>query len=278
LSTPVEVFKTKIGINNPTQRGVGYSYSPTILQQGNDPGKLFLEKLNQRKTSGNDLYSNRRQGETTRVANDLIQKSAGLKFDEWGKPDVQLGDFGSAGQTILKSISQHGNLATQTAEAKKSYQQAVAMQNIGSYGLSGSFSVDAANGTVIPGASANNVGARAASMAMQVAKNHVPYVWGGNNLATGVDCSALVQQIYKQLGITVPRVTYDQAKQGKQVPVNDIRPGDLVFYRPGSRGPEHVGIYVGNGKIVHAANPSLGVITSNLNNSNGAPILVLRPY
>jgi cell wall-associated NlpC family hydrolase len=113
---------------------------------------------------------------------------------------------------------------------------------------------------------------------MQIAANKVPYVWGGNSLTQGVDCSGLVQQLYAKMGIQVPRTTYEQAKRGKQVPVSSIRPGDLVFYRPGSRGPEHVGIYVGNGKIVHAANTRLGVITSNLNNSNGAPMLVLRPY
>jgi len=150
------------------------------------------------------------------------------------------------------------------------------MQNLGSYGFTGSFS--GGGSTAIPGADSNNVGAKAAAMAMQVAQNHTAYVWGGNSLSTGVDCSGLVQQIYSKLGISVPRVTYEQARHGKQVSVNQIRPGDLVFYRPGSRGPEHVGIYVGNGHVVHAANSRLGVITSNLNNSNGAPMLILRPY
>jgi cell wall-associated NlpC family hydrolase len=269
MATPIEAFKAKLGVGNPTAAPKVMSQSPS------DNGQAFIDRLMQRKTVGQNFYANLRQKQTNRVATDLVNKSAGLKFDEFGKPEIKLADFGTVGQSTVKGITQRGNLVTQQAEARNAFRDAVRMQDIGSYGLTGQFTV---SGTDIPGASSNNVGARAASMAMQVAKNNVPYVWGGNNLATGVDCSGLVQQIYRQLGIQVPRVTYDQAKNGKVVSPSQIRPGDLVFYRPGSRGPEHVGIYVGNGKIVHAANTRLGVITSNLNNSNGAPMLVLRPY
>lgn len=255
-------------------KGVGYNYTPTILQQGNTVdslGQSFLDKLSGRKDAGQSIYSNMKQQSTNRLANDLVQKSAGLKFDEFGKPDVNLTDFSALGKNRLTNIGQYGDLATQTAEAKRAYQNAVDMQNIGSYGFS---SYDGASGSVIPGAKSGNPGARAAAMAMQVQKNGTPYVWGGNSLSNGVDCSGLVQQIYGQLGISIPRITYEQAKFGKRVSVHDIRPGDLVFYNNYG----HVGIYVGNGHIVHAANPKLGVITSNLTNSNGAPLLVLRPY
>lgn len=272
MPTPFEAFRAKLGIGNPTQRGVGFNYSPTILQQGNDPGQQFKDKLSARLNSGDTIYNSNKQTNLNRLATDLTQKSAGLKFDEFGKPDITLSDFGQSGQTALKSITRHGDLATQTAEAKNAYQNALATQNLGQYGFTGSVTIDGTS--AIPGANSSNPGARAAAMAMQAAKNNTPYVWGGNSLSTGVDCSGLVQQIYRQLGINVPRTTYEQAKNGKQVPVSDIRPGDLVFYNDF----KHVGIYVGNGHIVHSANQKLGTITSNLNNSNGAPILVLRPY
>lgn len=268
MPTPFEQFQSKLNLKVPK--------APTLMGQSQtDNGQAFMDRLTQRKDSGQNIYTGMRQQQTNRVANDLVNKSAGLKMDEFGKPQISLHNFGSTANDIAKGITQRGNLATQRAEAQNSFKSAVQMQNLGSYGMTGQFTV---SGTDIPGASANNPGAKAASMAMQVAKNHVAYVWGGNNLATGIDCSGLVQQIYRKLGISLPRVTYDQAKSGRQVSVNQIRPGDLVFYRPGSRGPEHVGIYVGNGKVVHAANSKLGVITSNLNNSNGAPMLVLRPY
>lgn len=87
-----------------------------------------------------------------------------------------------------------------------------------------------------------------------------PYVWGGNSLTGGVDCSGLVQQVYKHFGITLPRVTYDQIGEGKAVGLKGLRPGDLVFFdtKPGG-GPDHVGIYMGDGKMIHAPRPGKSV-------------------
>lgn len=277
MANPFDAFRSKLGIGSPTQKGVGFNYTPTILQQGqtrDQVGQDFLDKLSGRKETGQSFYTNMKQAGTNRLANTLVKQSAGLDFDEFGKPKLNLGDFGSAGQTRLKGITQHGDLATQIAQNQAAYRNAVMNQSVSGYGMTGNISVDPYSGSAIPGATSGNVGARAAAAAMKVAANHTAYVWGGNSLTNGVDCSGLVQQIYRQLGISVPRTTYEQAKFGKQVPVNQIRPGDLVFYNNYG----HVGIYVGNGKIVHAANPKLGVITSNLTNSNGAPLIVLRPY
>jgi cell wall-associated NlpC family hydrolase len=275
VATPYQTFTTKLGINNPKLKGIGYDYTPTIMQQGQTVdtiGQDFTDKLAGRKDSGQSIYDTMKSDNTTRLANDLVQKSAGLKFDEFGKPQLNLGDFGSAGKTQLDNIGNFGNLATQTAEAKNAYQQAVNIQNLGSYGFTGSVTT---SGSVIPGASSNNAGAQVAANAIKVMQNGTPYVWGGNSLSQGIDCSGLVQQLYKQMGVSLPRTTYEQAKTGRQVSVGNIRPGDLVFY---GGNYHHVGIYVGNGKIVHAANPKLGTIESNLNNSNGAPTLIIRPY
>jgi cell wall-associated NlpC family hydrolase len=91
-----------------------------------------------------------------------------------------------------------------------------------------------------------------------------PYSWGGGGPSgpskgfgrgastVGFDCSSLLQYAYAQQGKTIPRVTYDQWKTGKAVPNEALQPGDAVFFRPGQRGPEHVGIYVGEGKFVEA--------------------------
>lgn len=83
-----------------------------------------------------------------------------------------------------------------------------------------------------------------------------PYVWGGNSLTGGVDCSGLVQQVYKHYGIELPRTTYEQIGQGAPVGVKGLRPGDLVFFDTASQtGPDHVGIYLGDGKMIHAPRP-----------------------
>ncbi|WP_299036277.1 transglycosylase SLT domain-containing protein [uncultured Pseudokineococcus sp.] len=77
----------------------------------------------------------------------------------------------------------------------------------------------------------------------------VPYRWGGTDPKTGFDCSGLVQHAFKELGIDVPRVAKDQMKIGRAVPgLAAARPGDLVVLDGGG----HIGIYVGDGKMVHA--------------------------
>jgi hypothetical protein len=87
-----------------------------------------------------------------------------------------------------------------------------------------------------------------------------PYVWGGNSLTSGVDCSGLVQQVYKHYGINLPRTTYDMIGEGKPVGMKGLRPGDLMFFDTSSKsGPDHVGIYLGNGKMIHAPRPGKAV-------------------
>jgi hypothetical protein len=81
-----------------------------------------------------------------------------------------------------------------------------------------------------------------------------PYVWGGNDLKNGVDCSGLLQQGFKQFGINIPRTTYEQVGQGKAVDMKSLQVGDAVFFDTDSStsGPDHVGIYIGNGKMLQA--------------------------
>lgn len=85
----------------------------------------------------------------------------------------------------------------------------------------------------------------------------LPYVWGGGNSSGptggGFDCSGLVQWSYAQTtGAELPRTTYDQINLGTRVNPVDAQPGDLVFSRFSSRGPEHVQIALGGGQVVHA--------------------------
>lgn len=94
------------------------------------------------------------------------------------------------------------------------------------------------------------------------AKNYIglPYVWGGTSLTSGADCSGFVQSVFKHFGVDLPRVTYDQIGEGKAVGMKGLRPGDLVFFDTSSKeGPDHVGIYLGDGKMIHTPRPGKSV-------------------
>jgi cell wall-associated NlpC family hydrolase len=78
------------------------------------------------------------------------------------------------------------------------------------------------------------------------------YIWGQDNPSVGFDCSGLVLWCHKQIGVSIPRVTYDQVHAGYPVPVNMLLPGDELFFNMSSRGPEHCGVYMGDGWFIHA--------------------------
>lgn len=88
---------------------------------------------------------------------------------------------------------------------------------------------------------------------VELAKDYlgVPYLWGGTDPSKGLDCSGLVQLVLSRLGIDAPRVSQDQARFGTPVAsLDQARPGDLVAF--GSPRVNHIGIYVGNGQMLHA--------------------------
>lgn len=79
------------------------------------------------------------------------------------------------------------------------------------------------------------------------------YVWGGTSLTSGVDCSGYVQAIYKKYGISIPRVSREQATSGKTISKSQLKKGDLIFYGYGSY-INHVAMYIGDGKVINASN------------------------
>lgn len=101
-----------------------------------------------------------------------------------------------------------------------------------------------------------------------------PYVYGGNSLTKGVDCSGFTSQVYKKFGIHLQRSSRAQySSNGYKVNKQDILPGDLVFY--GYNGYiDHVGIYAGNNQIIHANTPATGIKMSKL--EYGKPIIGIK--
>ena len=90
-----------------------------------------------------------------------------------------------------------------------------------------------------------------------------PYVWGGESLTNGCDCSGFTQQVYAQFGVALPRTSYQQAEVGVKIPAEEAVPGDLLFYsRDGV--VYHVLMYIGDGKAVNASSSSTGIIVSDV--------------
>ena len=102
------------------------------------------------------------------------------------------------------------------------------------------------------------------------------YVWGGTQ-PKGFDCSGYTQYIYKKEGVSIPRTAYEQSKVGKEVSRFNLKKGDLLFFLTDkSRGipVTHVGMYIGEGKFIHAASKRKGIIITSLEESRYASLFV----
>jgi cell wall-associated NlpC family hydrolase len=94
------------------------------------------------------------------------------------------------------------------------------------------------------------------------------YRYGGNSPVTGFDCSGLVAHVYREAwGIDLPRNTLAQSKSGVPVSLSELQAGDLVFYDTLKRPYSHVGIYLGDGRFVHAPKSGARVRVESLESS-----------
>lgn len=127
-----------------------------------------------------------------------------------------------------------------------------------STGTSGSYQ-DTQNG---PGSAAYDSAVRTAIVAYAKQFLGNPYVYGGTSLTNGADCSGFTMRIFEHFGVSTGRTSRDQASNGKQISLSEIQPGDLLFYASGKT-INHVALYIGDGKIIHASTSKTGIIISN---------------
>ncbi|MFI6806694.1 NlpC/P60 family protein [Streptomyces luteogriseus] len=138
-------------------------------------------------------------------------------------------------------------LARQQAAQQKAQDEAAQQQD------SGSSSGSSGSGSSTSTAPADSSYATKADKALAFARAQIgkPYVWGAVGPGS-YDCSGLTQAAWKAAGVTLPRTTYDQVNAGTTVPLSQAQPGDLVFFYDDVT---HVGIYIGNGMMIHAPKP-----------------------
>ena len=90
-----------------------------------------------------------------------------------------------------------------------------------------------------------------------------PYVYGGTSLTNGADCSGFVMSVFKEFGYDLPRVAAAQYEASQKKDISQMETGDLVFY--GAGGINHVALYIGDGKVVHALNSNKGIVITDYN-------------
>lgn len=92
-----------------------------------------------------------------------------------------------------------------------------------------------------------------------------PYVYGGSSLTKGTDCSGFTMSVYKKFGVKLSHHAASQAKEGTKISKSDLQPGDLVFYADSKGNINHVALYIGGGRVIHASSPKTGIKISNYN-------------
>lgn len=100
-------------------------------------------------------------------------------------------------------------------------------------------------------------------VASALEKEGTPYVWGGAS-ESGYDCSGFLFSIFAEKGLELPRMADEQFAAGVPVEKDEILPGDMVFFETYMPGPSHSGIYIGDGKFVHASSAAKGVTVTPL--------------
>lgn len=125
---------------------------------------------------------------------------------------------------------------------------------------------DSSSGASSDGSSSSTKQSRRSQLvnyALQFVGNR--YVWGGTSLTNGVDCSGFTMRVMEKFGVSLPHYSGSQAQMGKKVTSATMKPGDLIFYAGSNGKVNHVAIYIGNGRIVHAASRRSGIKTSTWN-------------
>ena len=152
---------------------------------------------------------------------------------------------GSAGQASGGAGREPGGAGREPGGAGQESGSAGTAQD--SAGTAGGRSVKSIGGT--------EFGRNVADYALQFVGN--PYVYGGTSLTGGTDCSGYTQSVYRHFGVSIPRTSGEQAGFGREIPYEDMEPGDLVCYSG------HVAMYIGGGRIVHASSRKEGIKVSN---------------
>ncbi|MBQ1290801.1 MAG: C40 family peptidase [Lachnospiraceae bacterium] len=235
-------------------------YDRTMLIHYQEAKQAVEDARNELEDYKAEQEASKHELETERSAMQSTMNALQAEYDEI---DAQVAAAEAAAAEIRSQIQAQQSQITQLQEearraeearrkaeeeARRKAQEAAAGTSSGSSESSGSSSAPAKSYAPAGSLSGQNV----ANYACQFVGN--PYVYGGTSLTNGCDCSGFTMSVYRAFGVSIPRTAEAQRGAGIEVPsIEQALPGDLVCY------PGHVGIYIGNGTIVHASTARTGI-------------------
>ena len=197
------------------------------------------ENINERKKEGEAIFT-REQGKITKE----IEKMVKAYQEEFSKYQKEYADADKAVEKQIKEVEKDKERRNKEREDRRRKNLETMEQKVAEYGKRGNLDIDRLF-TAID----KHIG--------------IPYRFGGDS-ENGIDCSAFTRRVYREQGIELPRVSYEQARIGRGVGGSSLQPGDLVFFNTSLVGSiSHVGVYIDNNTFAHASS-SQGVTKSSL--------------
>ncbi len=209
------------------------------LEEQEDELNVSLEELGEEKASLDELMEQKK-------AEEANYETAISKAKQ---------DAAAYKAKIKQQNSEIRRLEAEEAAKKAAAEAAANSKSSGSSSTRKGSSYDLDSASVISSSSGSASGKEIASYACKFVGN--PYVAGGTSLTNGCDCSGFTSSVYREFGYSIPRTSTSQRSAGRGVNYSEAQPGDIICYAG------HVGIYIGNGQIVHASSPSTGIRYTN---------------
>ena len=234
-----------------------------VMEEENESQQKELEGFiaaRQKESSGFALELEAAQARAAQAAGEVIRKTEEIRILRARQEEERIRqekerirqEQESAGQETGSAGREPGGAGREPGGAGR--EPGGAGQESGSAGTAQD-SAGTAGGRSVKSIGGTEFGRNVADYALQFVGN--PYVYGGTSLTGGTDCSGYTQSVYRHFGVSIPRTSGEQAGFGREIPYEDMEPGDLVCYSG------HVAMYIGGGRIVHASSRKEGIKVSN---------------
>lgn len=223
-----------------------------VMEEENESQQKELEgfiQARQKESSSFAAELEQARARASRAAGEVIRKTEEIRILRARQEQERIRQEQERARQEQKNTGQGMGSAGQASES--------AGQASGSTGQGPESAAQAGTGSGKPVKSTGGTefGRNVADYALQFVGN--PYVWGGTSLTGGTDCSGYTQSVYRHFGVSIPRTSGEQAGFGREIPYEEMEPGDLVCYSG------HVAMYIGGGRIVHASSRKEGIKVSN---------------